>query len=236
MEKAYQVKVVGESESDWRGAIPDSIEALTKKPGKDTATLIYQAVKTQVELLCQKGDTLGALEAIEKYRREGHEYDSPLNRFKRDNQNGGAPYMGAHCFVGAFRDSAKFLFPGKVFYAKKGDKLPAQEHLRKFVVVRPNHIFLFRPDLEGEKISEPNAIEGQQPTPKVKGFAKYETIFHPFQFQFTMQINPRGIFSKFLGDKDKVIETLYQAALHGAGACRSAGYGAWRIVEAEIVK
>ncbi len=228
----YSIKIIGESESDWRGAVPEEIDSLVEKPNKDTATLLYQVVKTQIELLCQKGDTLGAMEALEKYRGEQFTYSAPLNVFKRDHQNGNCPFMGAHCFVGAFRDAAKMLYG--IFYQKKGDKNPAAKHFRKFVRVAPFHIFLYRPDLKGEIIKKPDITEGQQPSPDVPGFAKYETIHHPFQFQFRVIINPDGFFKDFLTDKEKVIETLYQASLHGAGACRSAGYGMWKILSAEV--
>tara|TARA_Y100000310_G_C20684413_1_gene818046 strand:- start:513 stop:1220 length:708 start_codon:yes stop_codon:yes gene_type:complete len=228
----YQVKVIGESETDLRGAVPDSCKELTEKPGKDDKTLLYQVVKTQVELSLQKGDTVGALEAIEAYRKQHFNYASPLNVFRRDNQNGGNPFIGAHCFVGAFRDAAKYLY--EIFYQKKGDKKPAQQHLRKFIQVRPYHIFFYTPDLNGEIVKAPSKVEGQQPTPAVQGFAEYETIFHPFQFQFSLIIYSKGPFEKFLKDKDKVLETLHQSAIHGIGGCRSAGYGGWKIVSAKV--
>jgi len=235
--KSYTIKVVGEAESPFRGAVPESIESLIKKPSKDVASLIYQAVKAQVEMCTQAGDVAGAWEAIKKYQSEQFQYSCPLNTFKRDHQNGERPYQGAHTVFGAFRDGARFIFP-EFFYEKGitgGTKRPSKTHLRKFVIVRPNHIFFYRPDLAGEIITEPDSVEGQQPVADVKGFARYEVINSPFQFQFQISVNPRGMYEKFLSNQDKALDALHQGVNHGLGAGRSAGYGMWKIVSAEIL-
>ena len=80
------------------------------------------------------------MEAIKKYQEQEFTFSAPLNTFKRDMQNGGNPYIGAHCFFGGIRDAAKFLFP--IFYEKAADrgKKPSKQHFRKFVLVRPNHV------------------------------------------------------------------------------------------------
>lgn len=229
---SYAIRVIGESESDWRGAVPEEIDHLINKPSKDTASLLYQVVKTQVEMLCQKGDTLGAVDAIKKYQDQQFSYAAPLNVFKRDHQNGNCPFLGGHCFFGAFRDAAKMLHG--IFYQQKGDKNPSKTHLRKFVEVRPHHVFLYHTNLKGNVIKKPDVVEGQQPSPDVAGFAKYETIYQPFQFQFRLVVHPDGLFKKFLDDRDKVMETIYQASHHGIGSCRSAGYGMWKVVSLDM--
>jgi len=228
--KSYTIHVVGEAESPFRGAVPESIDSLIEKPTKDVATLIYNAVKAQVELCVQAGDVAGAWESIKKYQEEQFQYSCPLNTFKRDHQNGNWPYQGAHTIYGAFRDGARFLFP-EYFYEKKKGRTdrPSNKHLRKFVVVRPNHIFFVRPDINGAIIEQVDEVEGQQPVNDVKGFARYEVINNPFQFQFTMAVNPKGLFEKFLKNQDKVCEALTQGVNHGLGASRGAGYGMWRI-------
>ena len=231
VKNTYVIKVKGESLSDWRGAVPADIDPLVKKPSKDVASLIYQIAKTEVELLLQKGDVQKAVESVKKYQEQGHEYAAPLNCFKRDNQNGGAPFMGAHSFIGAFRDSAIFLHP-EAFFQKKGDGKPARKHLRKFLTVRPFHVFLYR---DGEKIFNTDEIEGQQPVgDAVKGFARYEVIHFPFLFDFNLTIIPKGPFAKFLGSVDEVISTLHHSTYMGIGSCRGANYGAWEIKEYEV--
>ena len=233
--KSYTIKVVGEAESPFRGAVPESIDSLIEKPSKNVADLIFSAVKAQVEMCTQAGDVAGAWEAIKKYQSEQFQYSCPTNTFKRDMQNGQHPYQGAHTVFGAFRDGARFLFPEYFYQNKKGETTkPSKTHLRKFVIVRPNHIFLYRPDLAGAIIEKPDAVEGQQPVADVKGFAKYEVINGPFQFQFQMSINPRGMYEKFLTNQDKVLDALHQGVNHGLGAGRSAGYGMWKIVSTEI--
>ena len=235
--QSYTIKVVGEAESPFRGAVPESIDSLIEKPSKNVADLIFSAVKAQVEMCTQAGDVKGAWEAIKKNQSEQFQYSCPLNTFKRDKQNGNQPYQGAHTVFGAFRDGARFVFP-EYFYEKGavgGTKRPSKTHLRKFVIIRPNHIFFYRPDLDGSVITEPDEVEGQQPVGDVKGFARYEVINGPFQFQFTMSINPRGMYEKFLTNQDKVLDALCQGVNHGLGAGRSAGYGMWKIVSTEVV-
>lgn len=229
--KSYAIRVKGESLTDWSGAVPENIEALIKKPSKDTATLLYQIVKTQVELLCQQGKTVEAMEALEKYREQEHVYSAPLCTFKRDNQNGQAPYQGAHCFYGAFRDAAGALF--ELYYKKAADRgmKASDKHLRKYVRIIPNHIFLYR---DGKKILKPDLIEGQQPVDDVRGFARYEVIRHPFSFNFAVQVFVAGPFKEFLADKSKVMEALYSATLNGEGSRRSAGYGGWKITDMKV--
>lgn len=229
--KSYSIKVVGEAESDFRGARPAETDALIKKPDKNTSDLIYRAVKAQVELNLQAGDVKGAWEAIKKYQDSEFEYANPLNCFQRDNQNGKKPYIGAHAVFGAFRDAAKFLYPTHFYQNKKGQtQKPSAKHFRKFVQVRPIHIFLHRPDLSNGTIDTVDEIQGQQPIGEVRGFARYEAIFAPFQFQFQLSINPKGPFEKLLSKKSTVEELIHQATLHGLGGGRAAGFGQWKVI------
>ena len=160
--------------------------------------------------------------------------------FKRDVQAGDIPYVGAHAVFGAFRDSSKFVHKEEKYFYQKGRKgfttLPSPKHLRKFVTVRPNHIFFHRPSMNGNEniIKVPDiAAEGQQPIDQVKGFAKYEVINPPFQFQFRICISPKGIFTGFLNNRDHVREVVYQMPNHGLGSGRSANHGVWRIIKLE---
>ena len=177
-----------------------------------------------------------ATEALQVYINTEHDgYQAPVCRFKRDLQNGKCPYMGAHSFFGAFRDAADYLYP-KSFYQRgvKGmTKAPSKKHLRKVVKVMPHHVFFFR---GGDKLENPDHEEGQQPVGEVKGFAYYEVIKHPFTFEYRLQINPTTkMFSEFLNDPEKVLNVIKQSSWHGQGACRSAGYGMWRVTSAEDV-
>jgi hypothetical protein len=230
--KSYVVYVKGQSESDWRGAQPESIDPLLESQNtKNTAGLEFDIIKTQVELLLNAGKTKQALEALEVYKeRVKGRYQAPLNTFPRDMQNGQHPYIGAHCFVGALRDTAAYLFPNE-FYKKKGDKAPSKKHFRKAIQVRPHHIFLVR---DGETIKEPDSVDGQQPVGEVRGFARYEVIRHPFTFDFKILVSAAGVFSSLLSNQEKLIEALYQSTFHGIGAGRGVGYGAWKIVEHKI--
>jgi len=234
--KSYTIKVVGESESPFRGAVPEDTKILIGKPKANVAELTFQIVKTQVELLLQTGDTAAAWETLKKYQDtdKEKEYNNPLNCFKRDHQNGNWPYQGAHTVYGAFRDGSRFIFP-EFFYEKGvtgGTKRPSKTHLRKFIKILPNHIFFQR---NGDVVTKPDGIHGQQPTPDVKGFARYEYVNDPFQFEFKLTVNPKGLYEKFLSNQDKVMEGLRQGVNHGLGASRSAGYGMWHIVSTEIV-
>lgn len=234
--KSYSIKVIGESESDFSGARPMDIKELIEKPGKDIMSLIYQAGKAEIEQQIQAGNTEGAWSVVEKIQKSAHEYANPLNCFQKDRQNGMAPFLGAHSFVAALRESAKLLYPGKVLYDKKGSKMPAKEHFRKAVMIKPNHIFMYRPQLDGKKIEEVDETQGQQPSKDVRGFARYETILSPFQFQFTIFINPVGIFEKtMLKDKNAFMEMLKMASVLGCGGRRGIGYGQWKIVKAEFI-
>lgn len=221
----YTIEVEGKAIAAFSGAVPKSIDELTLKPDKDVKSLIYEAAKAQIDACIRAGDIEGAWKAIKAYEERTFEFPSPLNTFKRDMQNADHPFIGAHCVVGAFRDAAKFLFP-ECFYRKKGDNAPAGKHLRKFVLVKPFHIFFYR---DGEIIKDADAIEGQQPTPDVKGFAKYEVIYPPFDFRFNIHLYPKGPFEGLLSDRDKVLEVVNQAVIHGLGSRRSAGYGAWEL-------
>ena len=230
-QKSYAIRVKGESLTDWSGAVPDTIDALLEKPGKEVARLKNLVITTQVELLCQQGKTAEAMEILNKYELEERKYSAPLCTFKRDYQNGHAPYQGAHCFFGAFRDAAGGLF--ELYYKKAADRgiKASDKHLRDYVRFIPNHIFFYR---DGKKIIVPDAIEGQQPVEEVRGFARYEVIRHPFNFSFAIRIIIAGPFKDFLADKEKVIETLHCSTFNGEGARRSAGYGGWRILEAKV--
>lgn len=231
----YQIEVVGVSESDLRAATPNDIKPLIDSgTSKPTALMKFEITKTQVELLLQKGDTLKATQALQHYiDSEDDGYQCALNVFQRDMQNGRHPYIGASSFFGAFRDATEIMFP-KSFYQKRGDKAPSKTHLRKVVHVKPYHVFLYRNGTD--KIETPDDTEGQQPVGRVKGFARYEVIRHPFEFKFRLQINPTTkLFSEVLSDSDAVIKIVEQSAWHGIGGCRGAGYGMWKAQSAEIV-
>lgn len=233
----YQVIVKGESESDWRAAVPEDIKPLIdSQANKNVAGLKYDIIKTQIEMMLNQGDTEGATNALKAYVDKEHAgYQAPVCRFKRDLQNGGCPYMGAHSFFGAFRDAADYMYP-KSFYQRgvKGmTKSPSKKHLRKLVNIKPHHVFFYR---DGEKIAKPDREEGQQPVGEVKGFSYYEVINHPFSFEFRLQINPTSkMFTEILSDTDAIEKIIRQSSWHGQGACRSAGYGMWTIKQIEVV-
>lgn len=231
-QSSYIIKVWGESESDWCGAQPSSIEPLLMSQAeKPTTGLKFQIAKTQIELALNAGKVDEALKALEVYQEKcNQQYQAPLNVFPKDRQNGQCPYIGAHSFFGAFRDCADYINTG-LFYKKKGDKSPSKKHFRKVVRIRPHHVFLYR---NGGVIKKADAVEGQQPIGEVRGFAKYEVIYHPFSFEYKMLIATNSICSDFLNNKEKVIEALYQSSFHGQGGRRGAGYGEWKVVKHEI--
>ncbi|MHA1828610.1 MAG: hypothetical protein ACTSX6_08180 [Candidatus Heimdallarchaeaceae archaeon] len=228
----WSVEIVGQADGPWSGAKPDSLEKLIEKPDKDVKSLKYQVLKAAVELACQSGNLEEAADAIKRYEEFEFSYACPLNRFQRDKQHGDRPYIGAHCVFGAIRDAAKESFNDFFqFYAKKGDKGPSDKHFRKYVDVRPHHIFLYRPDVGGEVVQSPDEIDGQQPTVDVRGFARYEIINPPFQFKFRVNFRPYGHFESRLSDRDMVRKAIYQAVNHGLGGRRGVGFGMWSIVD-----
>lgn len=232
--ESYAIRVKGKSLSDWSGAVPEDIATLINKPSKDSESLLFQIVKTQIELLCQKGDTEGAMEAFNKWKekeKQSDEYRNPLNTFKRDHQNGKAPYQGAHCFFGAIRDASGKMFDLYYKSSKDRGEKASDKHLRKSIMILPNHIFLYRDE---KRVMVPDKIEGQQPTEDVKGFARYEVIHHPFEFEFTVHVMPAGPFKKFLSDKTAVLNSIKNSTMHGQGSRRSAGYGMWEVTEAKV--
>jgi hypothetical protein len=238
--KNYNIKVNAKSQTDFRGARPETTAALIEKPTSDMVALIYQIGKAQIEKCIQAGDTEAAWDVYGKVKNkvEGStesNYKNPLNVFQKDRQNGHWPFIGAHSIVASLREAGKFLFPGKLcpLPGQKAPKPPAKEHFRKAVIVKPYHIFMFRND---KRIEKPDEIAGQQPSKDVKGFAKYETIFAPFEFEFTIMVNPSGIYEKtVLKDKSKFMAMIEQAAIMGIGGCRGIGYGQWEILKAELI-
>ena len=221
----YQVMVHGKAESIMRGANPESIDPLLKQPDKNTASLFYKTLVVHVEDLLKKKDVKGAVEAIQASQSKNFEYKAPLNKFKKDQYNGGAPFIGAHALIGALRDAAKFLYDP--FYPNKhedGRTKPAAQHFRKSVQVRPHHIFFYRDD---ELITKVDREFGQQPSQAVKGFARYEEIDPPFTFDFSIDIEPQGPFEDLLTNKEAVVKVINQAARHGLGASRGMGCGQW---------
>ena len=243
----YSFEVIGEFVSPLRGGVPASCDDLVNKESKDISTLIFKVMSAQVDNFLQIGDTASAMSAIETYVDEKVKpYANPLNTFKknkkvnnffkRDEQVGDAPFMGAHWLFAAIRDSAKFIFP-EAFYGGGVKKAPSGNHFRKFVEVTPYHIFLHRPtyDENNENIvKEIDDIEKQQPSEKVGGFSQYEVIYTPLQFRAEVNVSPRGPFLKLLKDPDNMREIIQQARNHRLGTCRSAGYGTWDFVKLKV--
>jgi hypothetical protein len=230
----YSFKVKGEGESSICGARPEDLKPLIEKPDKDNKSLIHMAVKAQVELAVQAGDVNAAWRAIEKNQEAQFIYSNPLNVFQKDAHNGNYPFIGAHSIVACFRDSAKFLFPGKIFYDKKGSKNPAAQHARKAISVRPYHVFMKR---KGKTIQEPDKVEGQQPSPTVRGFSRFETIDVPWEFEFTITVSTENSFAGTpLKDKTAIKKILNQMQIQGLGGRRGAGYGQWMITDLKEMK
>ena len=64
-QKPYIVYVKGESESDWRGADPESITPLLESQGeKNTAGLHFKIITSQVEMLLQMQAGQGQLSMV----------------------------------------------------------------------------------------------------------------------------------------------------------------------------
>jgi hypothetical protein len=243
--EGYIIEVVGKAEGPHSAAKPASIEPLIEKSREKNFTkLMYGVLEKQVDMYLTKGDTEGALQCISDFRNKlehTETYDAPLNAFQRDHQNGGGLFIGAHCPFGSFRDTATnlawehFYQKGKTGYTNPHTH-PSPTHLRRVVKVVPNHIFFYRPDLNGKLITAPDIEkDGQQPIGAVKGFQQYEVLNPPFQFKFSIGVFPKGkYFSKLLADRDTVMEIVRQMPLAGLGARRSAGHGYWSFVSCEI--
>lgn len=230
----YRYELLGEFTSPVRGGVPNDIDALVKKKSKDVSDLYFQIAKEEVKVHLQAGELKKAHESVEKYETEEIEpHKNPLNIFKKDSQNGGSPYMGAHWFFGAFRDAAKFIFP-EHFYGGGKKGAPSAKHLRKFVDVQPYHIFFHKPTYEKNNkniVKVVDGVTGQQPSEAVGGFSRYEYIEAPIQFYLEVLISSRGPFLELLEDPDNVKEIIHQARNHRLGSCRSAGYGMWNIIK-----
>jgi hypothetical protein len=242
-EGAYTLIIIGEAEAAFRGGTPADMKKLLIKTPKSIEEMYLKVANAAVDAAIQAGEIEKAAELVKKHERKIAEqvgkYGCPLNVFKEDRQAGGTPYIGAHAAFGAFRDSSAFVHIEEKYFYQKGrvgwTKLRSPKHLRKFVTVRPSHIFFHRPSMNGTKnvIRKPDGIEGQQPIAPVGGFAEYEYVDPPFQFQFRICVSPKGLFNMYLGKKDKVLEAINQMPNHGFGAGRSAGYGTWKIIDIE---
>ena len=81
-----------------------------------------------------------------------------------------------------------------------------------------------------------DGVDDQQPSGKIKGFARYEKIECPVQFRAEILVTPRGLFFDLLDDPDNMREIIHQARNHRLGSCRSAGYGMWNIIELAFKK
>lgn len=234
----YTFEVLGQAETTFRGPRPKNPELLTEKPDKTHQSYINKIIKAQIESCLQAGNIEDAWKVLKKWQEDTGIYGNPLNVFQRDTQFGDTPYIGAHAFVGALRDSASWLFD--CFYEKKEGKSKnlSSKHFKKSLSVRPFHVFFYRPDMKGDLITKPDDVACQQPTTGVGGFSQNEEIYAPFQFKFFVNINPgakyNGAFEKILGESDKVKSIIEQASLHGLGACRGVGYGMWKIVDIKL--
>ena len=202
-----------------------SIKDLLPIPDANTKKLLYKALSAQVEQFTQAGKANEAADLIKEYLKTQQEYKSPYYVFQKDMQNGGAPYLGAYCYFGAFRDAAKELFT-KQFWGKGNTEARTAKILKTYVPIRPYHIFFHRGK---KKIGRDEiVIEDNNPTPDVKGFAFYERIDPPFNFGFSINVLTDGPFSDTLRNEDKVLEVLRYSIYKGLGAKRGQGGGYWR--------
>jgi hypothetical protein len=231
--KVRHLHVVYKGLYDIRGARPDNTAALVEIDPKNVLLTEYKILNATVDQCIQAGRVDDAAEALKIYKRNlaaGIGIKNPLNVFQKDLQNGGAPYIGAHCVEGAFREACKFYFPGKILYEGKGifknTALPGQEHVRKTLTILPKHIFLHQPDMSNGKVLKPNRIVGQQPSKTVGGFARYEEIDAPWMIEFDMSISTRNRFrGSLLEDKAVIEEIMVGVGNLGFGGCRGAGFG-----------
>ena len=238
----YTYEIIGEAESAWSGSQPADHQKLIKKKDKDVKSLYFQVLKSEVELKAQSGDIVGALESIDTYLTQEFEYANPLNIFRKDNQCGDIPYIGAHMVFGAIRDAITDSFYKDFgLYKKQGvDKNTtgtSYQKLKTLIRVKPNHIFLHRPALNGEKsrLRKIDFIDTQQPCGQVRGFSQYEVIEPPFQFRFKVHIIPLPPYEKSLNDRKLMEAVIRQSVYHGISARRSAGYGEWEIVKMKTI-
>jgi hypothetical protein len=227
----YGIRVHGRAVAPFSGSKPLDVATLRDKPGKDTASLIFQIAKTQIELACQKGDTLAAMEALNAYRTQEFSYSAPTNVFHKDAQHGGRPFIGGYMIFGAIRDAVSLAFGDEIATWKgAGSKDPSKKHLKKYVYVLPHHVFMYRPTLGVGVVDKADEIEEQQPIGDVKGFARYEVIHPPFEFMFVVHVVGKAPF-KGLEKKKVMKEVIEQAARNGLGGRRGVGYGFWEVLE-----
>ena len=231
---AFKVRYKGIS--TLSGAVPEDVGALVEQPTADDTELEYMIVKAAIEKRIKEGRYEDAAEYLHEYQEKkktlNRQYKCPTNGFEFDEQ-AGCIYIGAHCFVGAFRDAATSIFP-EHFYQKKAGQTdkPSKTHLRKYVHCRPNHIFLYR---DGKLIKEPDDHEIQHPSPAVRGFGGYRVVYTPYEFEVTYEIHIKGQFEALLSKPENVAMIINQAALHKVGSRRSGNYGSIEIVDVEKI-
>lgn len=235
--KPYVIHVTGHGLTPLSGAVPDDIENLVKKSSGNTKALQFKIVTAIVDKCIQVNDVEGALAALEKYRSDEALYAFPLNTFKRDLQNKGAIYMGAHCFYGAIRETIVESYYEEVKVYKKGKKgfvtNPSAKRIRNYVSVKPNHVFLHKPDSKDLIFNPDITSDPQQPVGDVKGFSRFEVINPPYEFSFSVHVHPRTPWVS-LQNEELMKEILWYSAFRGIGSRRGAGFGSWRIDTVEF--
>jgi hypothetical protein len=208
--------------------------------------LLKAAIK-KLELLLENPDALpeeisAAAAEVKTYQKNHKTYKAPLNVIHRDkqklgNDNGPLPFIAQHFILAAFRDEASSSFSDEFCLATQENRKGriGKAHMRKYIQITPYHIFLFK-DPEYNTMFENSDIivEGQQPVGDVKGFSNNEVIVGPIYFKFQMMFQPKGKFPP-LGDRDLVLQCLYQSTFRGLGGRRAANYGQWEILKAKFI-
>lgn len=228
----YSIDITGHGASPMSGSVTSDFSGLIKEGDKNIKRLLFDVLEETVKQMCQAGRVEEALESIKAYQEKQFEYSCPLLIFRRDRQCGDSPYIGAHMAWGAIHEAMKRSFGEEVGLYKKG-KTGGVTHteLAHHVKVRPNHIFLCRPD--GSTIMKPDRIDDQLPSPEVRGFTRYEVIEPPFNFSFSVLIDACEPFPA-LADEDLMQAIIRRAKYHGLGSRRAAGFGDWEIDEMKI--
>jgi hypothetical protein len=248
MDRPWTISVVGECEC-LSGSKPKDIDPMINKPKTDVEKLRLNMLAKQVEILQKTSkpsveDMNSVSQSINSYQEEVAIYSCNLMSIWRDNQRFGRdnlplPCIPQHFIPGAINNAIQISFGDALGIWTRATPSPgwAQiDQVSKHFKVFPRHIFMYR-DLSFDPKSIVTAseiyIEGQQPTPTVRGFAKDEVLDGPLYFKFTLKIIPSKTLPN-LTNRRLVADILDFAASFGLGGRRTANYGMWKILDVKV--
>jgi hypothetical protein len=244
-DRPWNIHIKGVCET-LSGNKPMDIDALVNKPKNEIEKLRLSMLSKQVDIINKTSrpsieDMNTVSEAINSFQENAAIYACHLMSIHRDNQKLGPdnlplPCIPQHFHIGAARSAIEYAFGealGIWTHSSRGAGWLQMDVVAKHFKANPRHIFMYRDkEMTPESIATASDIyiEGQQPTPAVRGFAKDEVLDGPLYFQYTMTIVPTKALP-MLTNEMLVFDIIDYAVMFGLGGRRTANYGMWKILD-----